>query len=101
MTETPATTTYARVVLRESVHIGALTLAAKKDLEVKTEDNGNAYLTDSCKEKIWMVMGTEYGSGTSKKALVVRAEYGEHLADCMDQSTMHRGLFARPTIPTR
>jgi hypothetical protein len=44
MTETPASNTYASVVSRESVHI-ALTLAALNDLEVKTADIENAYLT--------------------------------------------------------
>ena len=43
-TEVPATLTYASVVSRESVII-ALTLAALNDLEVKTGDIQNAYLT--------------------------------------------------------
>jgi hypothetical protein len=45
MTEvTSSTVTYASVVSRESVRI-ALTLAALNDLEVKTADIENAYLT--------------------------------------------------------
>jgi hypothetical protein len=44
MTKAPATLTYASVVSRESVRI-ALTLAALNDLEVKTADIENAYLT--------------------------------------------------------
>jgi hypothetical protein len=45
MTEvTSATMTYASVVSRESVRI-ALTLVALNDLEVKTADIENAYLT--------------------------------------------------------
>ena len=43
-TETPATLTYASVVSRESVRI-SITLAALNDLEVKTGDIINAYLT--------------------------------------------------------
>ncbi len=92
MTEAPATLTYASVVSRESVRI-ALTLAALNDLEVKTADIKNAYLTAPVTEKIWTVLGPEFGQDCGKKALVVRALYGlksagaafrNHLADCMD-----------------
>ena len=51
-TETPETLTYASVVSRESARI-ALTLAALNDLEVKTGDIMNAYLTAPVGEKIW------------------------------------------------
>ena len=92
MTEAPATLTYASVVSRESVRI-ALTLAALNDLEVKTADIKNAYLTAPVTEKIWTILGPEFGPDKGKKALVVRALYGlksagaafrNHLADCMD-----------------
>jgi len=92
MTEAPATLTYASVVSRESVRI-ALTLAALNDLEVKTADIKNAYLTAPVSELIWTILGPEFGPDSGKKALVVRALYGlksagaafrNHLADCMD-----------------
>jgi Reverse transcriptase (RNA-dependent DNA polymerase) len=91
MTETPASITYASVVSRESVRI-ALTLAALNDLEVKTADIENAYLTAPVGEKIWCRLGPEFGGDSGKRALVVRALYGlksagasfrNHLADCM------------------
>ena len=44
MTDTPALMTYASIVSQETVHI-ALTVAALNDLEVKTSDIQNAYLT--------------------------------------------------------
>ena len=90
-TETPASITYASVVSRESVRI-ALTLAALNDLEVKTADIENAYLTAPVGEKIWCRLGPEFGGDAGKKALIVRALYGlksagasfrNHLADCM------------------
>jgi hypothetical protein len=90
-TETPASITYAGVVSRESVRI-ALTLAALNDLEVKTADIENAYLTAPVGERIWCRLGSEFGSDSGKKALIVRALYGlksagasfrNHLADCM------------------
>ncbi len=91
MTEAPSTITYASVVSRESVRI-ALTLAALNDLEVKTADIENAYLTAPVAEKIWCVLGPEFGSDAGKRAIIVRSLYGlksagasfrNHLADCM------------------
>ena len=91
MTESPATLTYASVVSRESVRI-ALTLAALNDLEVKTGDIENAYLTAPVAEKIWTTCGPEFGSQRGRVAIIVRALYGlksagasfrNHLADCM------------------
>ncbi|KAI2490354.1 Reverse transcriptase (RNA-dependent DNA polymerase) [Fragilaria crotonensis] len=74
-TETPASITYAGVVSRESVRI-ALTLAALNDLEVKTADIENAYLTAPVGAKIWCRLGPEFGNDSGKKALIVRALYG-------------------------
>ena len=92
MTEVTSTTvTYASVVLRESVRI-ALTLAALNDLEVKTADIENDYLTAPIGEKIWCKLGPEFGDDAGKRAIIVRALYGlksagasfrNHLADCM------------------
>jgi hypothetical protein len=61
MTETPASNTYTSVVSWESVHI-TLTLAALNNLEVKTADIKNAYLTAPVLEKIWCVLGPEFGA---------------------------------------
>ena len=91
MTDAPAVMTYASVVSRETVRI-ALTVAALNDLEVKTSDIQNAYLTAPCEEKIWTTVGPEFGPDKGKRALIVRALYGlssagasfgRHLADCM------------------
>ncbi len=90
-TTAPATITYASVVSRESVRI-ALLLAALNDVEVKTADIENAYITAPNSEKIYTVLGPEFGSDEGKTAIVVRALYGlksagasfrNHLADCM------------------
>lgn len=64
-TVTSATVTYASVVSRESVRI-ALTIAALNDLEVKTADIENAYLTAPVGEKIWCTLGPEFGSDAGK-----------------------------------
>jgi hypothetical protein len=60
-TETPASLTYSSVVTRDSVRIAFL-LAALNDLNVFAADIGNAYLNAPCREKIWTVAGSEFGS---------------------------------------
>jgi len=91
MIDTPQHLTYSSFVSRETVRI-ALTMAALHDLEVKTSDIQNAYLTAPCAEKIWTVLGPEFGPDAGKKAIIVRALYGlgsagqsfsAHLASCM------------------
>lgn len=99
-TEAPATMTYASVVSRETVRI-ALTIAALNDLEVKAADVLNAYVTAPNKEKIYTILGPEFGKDAGKMAVVVRALYGlksagaafrAHLGDCM------KGLGYRPCL---
>ena len=91
MTDTPAVMTYASVVSRETVCI-ALTVVALNDLEVKTSNIQNTYLTAPCEEKIWTTLGPEFGPDNGKRALIVRtlyglssagASFGRHLANCM------------------
>jgi hypothetical protein len=95
-TDTPHTMTYA-VVSRESVCI-ALTLAALNDLDVKMADIENAYLLAPITEKVWTVLGPEFGDDAGKRALIVRALYGlksagaafrNHLAECMKHLGWH------------
>jgi hypothetical protein len=90
-TDAPATITYASVVSRETVRV-ALTLAALNDLEVKAGDVLNAYITAPITEKVWTILGPEFGADEGKVAIIVRALYGlksagaafrAHLASCM------------------
>jgi hypothetical protein len=91
MVDTPPFLTYASVVSRDTVRI-ALTMAALHDLEVKTADVQNAYLTAPTTEKVWTVCGPEFGPDAGKKAIIVRALYGlkgsgasyrNHISNCM------------------
>ena len=91
MTETPKCMTYSSVVARDTVRI-ALTLASLNGLEVKAGDIMNAYITAPCEEKVWTVLGEEFGDDAGKAAIIVRALYGlksagasfrKHLASCM------------------
>ena len=68
MTDAPVTITYASVVSKETVRI-ALTLAALNALEVKAADIMNAYVTAPNKEKVWTILGMEFGSDQGKKPL--------------------------------
>lgn len=90
-TGAPASLTYASVVSRESVRI-ALTIAALNGLQVKTSDIENAYLTAPTEERLYTVLGPEFGADEGKLSVIVRALYGtksagasfrNHLADCM------------------
>ena len=74
-TDTPVSLTYSSVVSRDTVRIAFL-IAALNDLEVMSCDIGNAYLNAPCREKIWCVAGTEFGSDKGKVLHVVRALYG-------------------------
>ncbi len=75
MTDVPPTITYSSVVGRETVWI-ALTLAALNDLEVKVADIMNAYVTAPTEEKIWTILGPEFGDDQGKKAVIVCALSG-------------------------
>ena len=75
-TVAPTTSTYESVVSQDSSHI-YLKLAALNDMEVNTSDTQNAYLIDTCSEKIWTKLGSEFGPDlVGKKSLVIRALYG-------------------------
>ena len=66
----PASLTYASVVSRESVRI-ALTIAALNGLEVKTSDIECAYLTAPTTEKLYTILGDEFGADVGKLAVIV------------------------------
>jgi hypothetical protein len=96
-TDTPHAMTYASVFSRESVRI-SLTLDALNDLDVKMADIENAYLMAPITEKVWTVLGPEFGDDDGKRALIVRALYGlksagaafrNHLSECMKHLGWH------------
>ncbi len=75
VTDPPAIITYASVVSRESVCI-ALLIAALNDCEVLGADISNAYLTAPTTERVWTVLGPEWGADAGRRAIIVRALYG-------------------------
>ncbi len=80
MTDAPSTITYPSVVSCETVQINLL-MAALNDLEVKIGDVLNAYVTAPVTEKIWTVLGPEFGPDAGKNAIIVRALYGLKSSD--------------------
>jgi hypothetical protein len=54
----------------------AMTLAVLNDLNANMDDIENAYLQATITEKVWTVIGPEFGDDAGKCALIVRALYG-------------------------
>ena len=89
MTHTTDAITYSSVVTRETVCI-AFTMAVP--LEVKAVDILNAYVMAPNRERIWTVLGAEFGEDTGKSTIIVRVLYcltsasascKAHFAQCM------------------
>ncbi len=74
LTQATATITYASVVSRETVCL-ALTFASLNDLEVKVGNVLTAYITTPFIEKVWTILGPEFGHDSGKSAVMVRALY--------------------------
>ncbi len=74
LTQAPATITYASVVSRETVRL-ALTFASLNDLEVMGYVL-NAYITAPVMEKVWTILGPQFGHDSGKSAVIVHALYG-------------------------
>ncbi len=60
MMDVPPTLAYASVVSGETIYI-ALAMAVLNALKVMAADIINAYITAPDKEKIWTLLGTEFG----------------------------------------
>jgi hypothetical protein len=67
---------YSSVVSRDSVHLAFL-IAALNDLEILSADIQNAYLNAPTKERIYRIVGPEFGQGKEgRPVMIVRALYG-------------------------
>ena len=74
-TDAPASITYSSVVSRDSVRI-AFMIASLNDLDISACDIGNAYLNAECREKLWTLAGSEFGSDKGSVMIISRALYG-------------------------
>eukprot|EP00957_Ditylum_brightwellii_P027062 2045980-Ditylum_brightwellii.AAC.2 len=94
-TEPPKILAYANAVSRESVRI-VMTSAALNDLEMKSADIQNAYLTAPYHKKTFIRIGTESGEVSGKLTIIVRALYGltssgVAFRNCLADSMSHLG----------
>ena len=105
-TDPPKETVYSSVVSRESVRLAFLA-AALNDLDILAADIQNAYLSASTKEKLYCVVGKEFGSDAGRPAKIVRALYGlrssgkmfrEHLARTLREDMKFFSCKADPDV---
>ena len=94
MTHTLDTITFSSVISKETVHI-ALTMVALHDLKVKVADVLNIIVIAPSREKIWTVLGSDFGGDAGNFAIFVRvlyslnivdASFRAHFAQCMWES---------------
>ena len=74
-TEAPLSVTYASVVTRESIRIGFM-IAALNNLKVLSADVAGAYLNAKCAEKVYTILGKEFGDLEGETAIIEKALYG-------------------------
>ena len=70
MKNDPPTLTYASVVSLEKFRL-ELTIADLNGLQVKADNIINEYVTAPITEKIWTILGPEFGSDTGNKTVIV------------------------------
>jgi hypothetical protein len=67
-------------------------ITALNGLEVLGPDVQSAFLTAPCKEKVWLVVGAEFGGERGKNLLIVRALYGLKSASAFFRAHMAKKL---------
>lgn len=90
-TEAPSSITYSSVVSRDSVRI-MLMIAALNDLDLRSADVQNAFLTAPNLEKCYMRAGPEFGENEGKVYIVRRALYGLRSASAAFRAFMAERL---------
>ena len=73
--DTPPNVTYASVVTRENIRIGFM-LASLNELNILSADVAGAYLNAPCAEKVYTILGEEFGDYAGRKAIIKMALYG-------------------------
>ena len=91
LTSDPGEDSYSGVIAPDAIRLGMFA-AVHNNLKVLTADIGNAYLYANTKEKVYTVLGPEYGNLGNKTLLFVKSLYGlktsgarfhEHLSDTL------------------
>ena len=87
----PNAITYSSVASRDSMRLFLL-VAALNDIEIRSADVQNAFLTEPVLETVWLVAGPEFGPEQGKNMIVVRALYGLKSASALFRSFMAKKL---------
>ncbi|CAJ1935460.1 unnamed protein product, partial [Cylindrotheca closterium] len=90
-TDPPLLVTYASVVTRESICIGFL-LALLNGLDILSADIAGAYLNAPCAERIYRVLGPEFGDLEGRTAVVEKALDGLKSSGFSWRSTLSKTL---------
>jgi hypothetical protein len=98
-TDPPSTLTYASVLSRDSVRIFFL-LAALNDLKVAACDIEGAYLTDDCREKIYIKAGPKSGSEKGLLFIIRKALYGLKSSGAAFRAKLAETLHSLHYVPT-
>ena len=99
-TKPPTSMTYSSVVARDSVRI-ALTIASLNSLDVSACDIGNAYLNAPCREKLWTIAESEFGSEKGSVMIIARALYGLKSSGTAWRSTLAKSMEQLGYSPTQ
>jgi len=93
-TEPPVSFTYASVVTRESIRLDILSadMASLNHLDILSADIAGAYFIVKCAEKIYTVLGSEFGDLEGRTAIVEKALYGLCSSGYAWRSTLARTL---------
>ena len=74
MSKSSPTIPYAIIVPCDTIRI-SLIVVASNDIEVTAADILNAYVTNPVQEMVRTIIGSEFGSDTGKKDIIVRSLY--------------------------
>lgn len=99
-TDPPASTTYSSVVSRDSVRI-AFVIAAMHDLDLWAADIGNAYLNAPCREKIWTLAGSEFGTEKGQVMIIDKALYGLKTSGASWRAMLSETMKDLQFVPTK
>ena len=97
--KSPEATTYSSVVSRDSVQI-APKIAALNGLDVLACDIQNAYLMADCRERVWVVAGTEFGYEAGKNMLVRKTLYGSKISGVAFRAFLVENLDEMSYLPS-
>ena len=91
---------YSGVVDLETVRTVFL-IAIQQDLKIVAGDISSAYLQSFTVEKIYTILGQEFGPMAGQKVIVVRALYGLKLSGAMWHQKLADSLFAMGIAPSK